>query len=117
MDARIQIVLVAMTAELDRKHSLHQFAGSVNLSISRFHHLFKSETGASPAQHLRALRIAAAKRLLETSFFSIKEIITIVGIKDRRRFEREFKRTYGLTPREWRRESSLYTTAAETAAK
>jgi len=43
-----------------------------------------------------------AKQLLETTFFSVKEIGTLAGFNDGSHFVRNFKRLYGVTPSEHR---------------
>jgi AraC family transcriptional regulator, arabinose operon regulatory protein len=102
MDQRIQIILMLMSDELRRAWTPTELAAVVNLSPSRLQHLFKQETGTTPARYLRALRLERAKALLETSLLSVKQIMHNVGIKDRSHFEREFKRAYGLTPAQCR---------------
>ena len=74
----------------------------VNLSSSRFRHLFKAETGMSTVQYLKWLRMRETKRLLEATFLNMKQIMNRVGVKDRGRFARDFKDVYGLTPTQFR---------------
>lgn len=107
MDPRVQVVSVLMKNGLHRNISLNEFAASVNLSLSRLHHLFKAETGTTPAQYLRALRLEKAKELLTDTLLSIKQIMMSIGIRDRSHFEREFKRMYGLTPSQYRASAKL----------
>lgn len=78
-------------------------AAAVNLSPSRFTHLFSSEVGLSPARYLHALRMERARLLLERTFLSVKEVMTQVGIADASHFSRDFKRYHGMPPREVRR--------------
>jgi AraC family transcriptional regulator of arabinose operon len=102
MDQRVQIALALMTEELRRELSSDVLAQSVNLSPSRFRHIFKAEVGTSPARHLRALRMERAREMLETSLLGVKQIMTSLGIGDRSHFDREFKKAYGLTPVRYR---------------
>ncbi|HEX9919470.1 MAG TPA: helix-turn-helix domain-containing protein, partial [Pyrinomonadaceae bacterium] len=67
-----------------------------------FCHLFKAETGSSPARYLKALRLERARELLETTFLSVKEIRALVGFNDDSHFARDFRATYGLTPQQYR---------------
>lgn len=78
--------------------SLAEFAQSVNLSIWRLCHIFKSDVGMPPIRYLRQLRMERAKDLLESSFLSVKEIAFQVGLTDESHFVRDFKSTYGYSP-------------------
>ena len=78
--------------------SLAEFAQSVNLSVWRLCHIFKSDVGMPPIRFLRQLRMARAKDLLESSFLSVKEIAFQVGLNDESHFVRDFKSTYGYSP-------------------
>lgn len=78
--------------------SLAEFAQSVNLSVWRLCHIFKSDVGMPPIRYLRLLRMERAKGLLESSFLSVKEIAYQVGLNDESHFVRDFKSTYGYSP-------------------
>lgn len=78
--------------------SLAEFAQSVNLSVWRLCHIFKSDVGMPPIRYLRLLRMERAKDLLESSFLSVKEIAYQVGLTDESHFVRDFKSTYGYSP-------------------
>ena len=78
--------------------SLSEFAQSVNLSVWRLCHIFKSDVGMPPMRFLRLLRMERAKGLLESSFLSVKEIAYRVGLNDESHFVRDFKATYGSSP-------------------
>lgn len=111
MDQRVQIVIGLMKEELHQDILLSELASSVNLSLSRLHHLFKAETGTTPAQYLRSLRMEKAKELLEFTFMSVKQIMVSIGVRDRSHFEREFKKIYGLTPAQHRATAQLVVSA------
>lgn len=78
--------------------SLAELAQSVNLSVWRLSHIFKSDVGMPPIRYLRLLRMEKAKHLLESSFLSVKEIAFQVGLNDESHFVRDFKSTYGSSP-------------------
>ena len=82
--------------------SLSEFAQSVNLSVWRLCHIFKSDVGMPPMRYLRVLRMERAKDLLESSFLSVKEIAYRVGLNDESHFVRDFKSTYGSSPASYR---------------
>src|SRR5678816_3388448 len=102
MDQRIQRVIVEMEKCLDSELSLDVLAQSVNLSTSRFRHLFKAETGTTPAQYVKSLRMSRAKKLVETTFLNIKQIMCSIGVHDKRHFAKDFERSYRLNPTQYR---------------
>lgn len=102
MDHRVQIAIALMKEDLRRDLPLSDLAKAVNLSLSRLHHLFKLETGMTPARYRHLLKMEKARELLETSLISVKEIRISVGIYGRSHFEREFKKIHGLTPVQYR---------------
>jgi transcriptional regulator GlxA family with amidase domain len=102
VDPRVQKVMTYMEENFQKDLSLEKLAQSVNLSIWHFGHLFKTETGKSPVQYLKSLRMAQARKLLETTFLSVKEVMSKVGMRDQTHFAKDFKRSYGLTPSRYR---------------
>lgn len=87
-----------MREDVSGELSLAEFAQSVNLSIWRLCHIFKSDVGMPPIRYLRQLRMERAKNLLESSFLSVKEIAFQVGLNDESHFVRDFKSAYGFSP-------------------
>ncbi len=102
MDPRVRRVVDLFNRDITRELSVTEMARSVNLSPWRLCHVFKSETGTSPTRYLRSLRMEQAKTLLETTFLSVKEIVSVVGLNDESHFVRDFKRVYGFTPVHYR---------------
>jgi YesN/AraC family two-component response regulator len=102
MDPRVEKIVARMREEYRRDPSLAEMAQVVNLSPSRLRYLFKKETGVAPGHYLKTFRLEQAKELLGTTFLSVKEIIRSVGVNDQSHFIREFKKSYGLTPAQYR---------------
>ena len=102
MDVRVQNVVALMRRDLRAKLTLQDMARSVNLTSFHFCHLFKAETGRSPAKYLKAMRLERARELLETTFLSVKEIRALVGLNDESHFARDFRATYGVTAQAYR---------------
>jgi two-component system response regulator YesN len=104
MDQRVVTVVIFMKENLQRKITLNEMARHVNLSIWHLSHLFKTETGLSITEYLRNIRMQEAKELLETTFLSVKEIMTRVGVRDNSHFAKDFRRiSGGLTPTRYRK--------------
>ena len=112
MDRRIEVVISNMEAQCSRAWEVAELATLVNLSGSRLRHLFKQETGTTPAQYLKTVRLRKASVLLRTTFMSVKEIAITVGLTTASYFVREFRKSYGMTPTEYRN-SAVRSTARE----
>jgi two-component system response regulator YesN len=98
LDKRVEKIIQMMRDDVRGELSLTEFAQSVNLSVWRLCHIFKSDVGMPPIRYLRLLRMERAKDLLESSFLSVKEIAYQVGLNDESHFVRDFKATYGFSP-------------------
>ena len=75
MDSRVRQAISLLSEDLSCDFDFKTLAASVNLSPSRLRHLFKDETGLTPAQYLKRLRLERARELLDTSFLRLKEVI------------------------------------------
>ena len=107
MDPRVQAVIALMDSSFQQELSTENLARAVNLSSSYLAHLFKAETGVSLTRHLKSLRMRKAKELMDTTFLTVKQIRHRVGARDKCHFARDFKRTYGLTPAQYREHTSF----------
>jgi AraC family transcriptional regulator of arabinose operon len=102
IDPRVQRAIALMQERGATPLPLAAIARAVNLSPSRLRHLVKVETGLSPRQALKAFRMQHGEALTATTFLTIKEIAATVGC-DESHFIRDFRRTYGVSPTEYRR--------------
>ncbi|HZE71182.1 MAG TPA: AraC family transcriptional regulator [Pyrinomonadaceae bacterium] len=103
MDRRIQVIVARLERRVSERMDISELAREVNLSASRLRHLFKTETGKTPTQYLKQLRMRRAEVLLRTSFLSVKEIINRVGMTNSSNFVREFRKIYAVAPTVYRR--------------
>jgi transcriptional regulator GlxA family with amidase domain len=77
-------------------------ARRVGMSMRNFVRRFKQATGDSPLTYLQKLRVAAAKRLLESDHRSMQEISDAVGYQDVAFFRALFQRHTGVSPSAYR---------------
>jgi AraC-like DNA-binding protein len=82
-------------------------ASIVGMTKYRFMKFFKKATGTTFVNYLTHLRLSNARRLLIETDRSIADIATSAGFADQCYFDRRFKRHYGNTPQDARREARL----------
>jgi len=85
-----------------RDFSLETTAKRVGMSLRNFVRRFKHATGDTPLIYLQKLRIAAAKRLLESNHRTMQEISDAVGYQDVAFFRQLFERHTGGSPSAYR---------------
>src|SRR5215213_4149840 len=103
MDFRVRHAQRLISEDLRRPLVLKEIARAVNLSEPHLRSLFRAETGMTPAQYLKSLRMQKAKELLEETFLNMKQIMFQVGVNEKSHFARAFRQTYGLSPAEYRK--------------
>ncbi len=77
-------------------------ADHLNVSQRTLIRRFKQELDTTPLAYLQAVRIEAAKRLLENTGDPLAEIIERVGYLDASSFSRLFRKMTGVTPHAYR---------------
>ena len=107
---RIQTALTYAKRNLRMPLEIEDLARVACLSPRQFTRVFRSETGTSPARAVEALRLEAAKLMLEQSRLPVEDIAREAGFGNRERMRRAFVRTYGQAPQ------SIRTTAGPLAA-
>jgi AraC-like DNA-binding protein len=105
VDERIRRALDALNANRAAHHSVRSLARIAGLSESRFHELFQEQVGASPMQHLKALRIRQAMEMLAHSTLSQSEIAARCGFQSLPYFNRAFRAATGRPPGRFRAET------------
>jgi transcriptional regulator GlxA family with amidase domain len=108
MDRRIELVITEIESDVTRAWETAELAALVNLSASRFRHLFKEETGVSVGAYLRERRLERAELLLRTTFLSIKEVMTEAGVNSMSHFVSYFKKRYGVSPSGYRKQLATF---------
>ena len=98
LDPRVTWAVAQMQSQMHEPLNMADLAVRVNLSPSRFRHLFTSQTGLAPARYLRRMRLRRARLLIERSFLSVKEVMALVGYNDPSHFTRDFKQFHGVLP-------------------
>jgi transcriptional regulator GlxA family with amidase domain len=92
---------VAATPAAD--HSVASLAKRMELSPRHFARLFRSEVGITPAAWVKAVRVTAARRLLEDGQHTPKQVAALCGFADADTLRRAFARHVGVTPADYRK--------------
>ena len=96
-------VIARMERNYSKRITLDELALTAKMTSRNLLRHFKKATGSSPIDYLEGLRISAAKESLEKTALSITEIAAGSGFSDSNFFSRQFKKTVGVSPREFRR--------------
>ena len=83
--------------------TVEKLARVANMSESNFYAAFKRMSGSSPMAYLNHYRLSVAANLLLETGDTANRIGYTVGIKDALYFSKLFKKTYGVSPRDYRR--------------
>lgn len=101
MHGRLAHVLRAIQRIHDdyaRPIDVSSLADDVAMSVSAFHHHFKSVTATSPLQYLKSIRLHKARLLMAQDGLGAAEAAAKVGYESASQFSREFKRFFGHSP-------------------
>jgi AraC-like DNA-binding protein len=77
---------------------IEDIARELGMSVSGFHHHFKSVTAMSPLQFQKQLRLQEARRLMLGQNLDATSAAYRVGYDDASHFNREYKRLFGAPP-------------------
>ena len=101
-DERIREVEAYLQTNFQKEIATNDLARRAGLGERTFVRHFKAATGQLPAGYVQALRIQAAKTMLERDAKPIQAISSDVGYDDVAFFRELFKRSTGMTPAEYR---------------
>jgi transcriptional regulator GlxA family with amidase domain len=95
-------LLLWMSENVQADLSVAALAQRANMSERTFARVFSAETRFTPAAYVERLRVDAARRTLESSRKSVKQIARQCGFGTVETMHRAFKRSVGSTPLEYR---------------
>jgi len=82
--------------------SIDALAARAAMSSRNFARQFKRETGMTPGDYVEAVRVEAARRILEESGAPLKKVAGLCGFTDQNGLRRAFMRRVNVTPVEYR---------------
>lgn len=80
--------------------TVEELAEKRNMSVSLFHQKFKSAVGMAPLQCQKRLRLTEARRLMLDENKNVTEASLDVGYESVSQFTRDYKKMFGLKPKE-----------------
>lgn len=102
VDNYIKHALQYIQFNYNRNINVQDIVNYVGINRSYFSYIFSQKMNASPKEYLQQFRIEKAKTLLSDTSAPIAEIALKVGYKDPFIFSKNFKKTEGISPREYR---------------
>jgi transcriptional regulator GlxA family with amidase domain len=91
-----------MKKDLSAYPSIPELAKIANMSVARFQMAFRQTYGTTAYEYLKEMRMNQALFLLQNSDFSIQVIASKIGYNNAGHFAGIFKKTYGVSPKEYR---------------
>jgi AraC-like DNA-binding protein len=87
--------------------SLDTLAARVGLSRTGLAERFRAAMGDTPLHYLRTVRMQHAMRLLSDTTHSLEQVARAVGYQDAFSFSKVFKKSVGVSPRDFRRQDTM----------
>ena len=100
---RIKSMISYIHRNFGNKLALEEIAAAANISPREANRIFQKAIQQTPFEYLMHYRLNRAKELLSHSELSITEISYQCGFTDSTYMGKQFKKAYGITPRDYRR--------------
>jgi AraC-like DNA-binding protein len=95
---RISKAIGFLRENFDQSVRMDDIAQELGMSVSGFHHHFKSVTSMSPLQFQKQIRLQEARRLMLSEDLDAASAGFRVGYEDPAYFSREYKKLFGAPP-------------------
>lgn len=95
---RISRAIKQLRENFDEPLKIENIARELGMSVSGFHHHFKSVTAMSPLQYQKQVRLQEARRLMLGEDLDVARAGLRVGYEDPAYFSREYKKMFGAPP-------------------
>ena len=102
-EEKLSVVLAYITQNLGQSISNTELSELCYLHPNHFVRFFKKKTGTTPQKYIMERRVQMAKRLIDQTDLKFSDIAAQVGLCDAAHLSKVFKRSYSLTPQEYRR--------------
>jgi AraC-like DNA-binding protein len=99
---KVERTISYMVEHINQPLQVSTLAAQVNVSPSHFFSLFKQRMGCPPIDYFTRLRMGQARRILDSTSASVKEVAAALGYDDPFYFSRVFKSVHKIPPSEYR---------------
>lgn len=98
----VERALRHLDEHVDATVRVSELAAAVGVSASHLAAMFRTATGGGILAYHQGVKMAHARRLLDTTTASVAEVGRAVGMDDPFYFSRRFRATHGMSPRAYR---------------
>ena len=110
-DKRLRQLIQTVVSRPEDEWNIEKMTALANLSRAQLMRLFKQQTGISPHAFVNLIRLRQAAVLLRQTADSVLSVALNVGFQSETHFGKAFKKQYGISPGQYRKNE-----AADTAA-
>jgi AraC family transcriptional regulator len=100
-------LLIEVQQNLDRDLDLESLAGKYGYSPFHFHRIFSNVVGETPKKYVERLRLEKAAYKLQITDEPVLDVCLSVGFRNHETFTRAFRRYFGASPRDCRKNAKV----------
>ena len=110
-DKRLRQLIQTVVSRPEDEWNIEKMTALANLSRAQLMRLFKQQTGISPHAFVNLIRLRQAAVLLRQTADSVLSIALNVGFQSETHFGKAFKKQYGISPGQYRKNEAVDTAA------
>ena len=110
-DKRLRQLIQTVVSCPEDEWNIEKMTALANLSRAQLMRLFKQQTGISPHAFVNLIRLRQAAVLLRQTADSVLSIALNVGFQSETHFGKAFKKQYGISPGQYRKNEAVDTAA------
>lgn len=106
-DPRVEAAVDFFHAYLEHQIQLEELADELGCSSYHLIRLFRFQKGMTPHAYLTQLRLEKVRQYIDNGM-PLSQIAPLVGLADQSHLTRQFKKRYGVTPGQYRRQRLFF---------
>ena len=110
-DKRLRQLIQTVVSRPEDEWNIEKMTALANLSRAQLMRLFKQQTGISPHAFVNLIRLRQAAVLLRQTADSVLSVALNVGFQSETHFGKAFKKQYGISPGQYRKNEAVDTAA------